>query len=232
LKILDPLSTKMILDYMDNNKYQKHLKKSNTIFLDGNTIRLYKNSIEIYLGHSFFGKTTNEAENKSLSYLQRFLTRLEHDLDIMIIKNRARNIKIVNQHYARGDSEICDNAHKNKKRVWVYAEEDDKLCFITDDSFGLREDETLHPTTSKKDRKAIDKQVNDWRLNNPPTNSQLATHIMNLTQNLELYGKHIVTHTKSIISLSKAIPQLVNILKETKKENKMLKQRRLSEWTK
>jgi DNA-binding Lrp family transcriptional regulator len=204
-----------------DNKYQELLNKSNTLFLDGNTIRLYKNSIEIYSGQTFFGKEVNDAEKRSLEYLQRFLARLEHELKIGIIKNKARNIKIVNQHFARGDSEIADNAIKNRERVWVYAEEDGKLAFITDDSFGFKEDETVHPITGKPDRLAVDKQVNDWRLNNPPTNSELAGHIRDLTYSQQtesdkwnFYAQHIESHTKAIIQLSNKMGQLVNIKKE------------------
>lgn len=215
---------------LQSPKYQRELNKSNVMFLDGNTIRLYKNSIEIYSGQSFLGKSVNDVELKSLEYWNRFLARLGHELDIIITKNRARNIKIVNQHWARGNSEICDNSREFRERVWVYAEEDNKLAFITDDSFGFREDEAVHPITAKPDRKAIDKQVNDWRLNNPPTNSQLATHILNLTQGFENYGKHIISHTKAIKSLSNVMPELVKTIKELKNENNNLKQRRLKEF--
>lgn len=222
---------------MQNNKYQKLLQKSNTLFLEGNTIRLYKNSIEVYLGHSFYGKTINEAERHSLAYLQRFLARLEHDLKIGIIKNRSRNIKIVNQHFARGDSEIADNSIENKDRVWVYAEEDGKLAFITDNSFGFREDETLHPITGKQDREAVDKQVNDWRLRNPPTNSEIANNlngtisvVNNLAATIGEYGEHIKSHTSAIKSLSKNMGKLVEIKAENIKLKKKLSQRKLSEF--
>jgi hypothetical protein len=204
-----------------DNKYQELLNKSNTLFIDSNTIRLYKNSIEIYSGNSFYGKNSNEAEKHSLEYFERLFNRLEHDLSISIKKNRARNIKIVNQHYARGNSEICDNYTQKHERVWVYAEEDGKLCFITDDSFGFREDETIHPTTSKIDRKAIDKQINDWRLNNPPTNSELAINIDNLTKIMNYYGENLVSHVKAIQDLSKGVKKLtklgVNLLNENNK---------------
>jgi len=206
-----------------NNKYQELLNKSNTLFIDSNTIRLYKNSMEIYSGNSFYGKNPTEAENNSLDYFKRLFNRLEHDLSIIIVKDRARNIKIVNQHYARGDSEICDNSIKNRKRVWVYAEEDGKLCFITDDSFGFREDETIHPITAKIDRKAIDKQINDWRLNNPPTNSELAVHIENLTNWLGKYGKHIKSHTKSMQILSRNMDKVFKYLSKEENKNKKLK---------
>lgn len=219
------------------NKYQESLKKSNILFLDGNTVKLFRNSIEIHSGNSFIGKTANEAESKSLDYFHKFFARLEHELGTIILKPRSRNIKLVNQHFARGDSEIAENCIENKNQIRVFAYEDGKLAFITDDSFGFKEDETVHPITAKIDREAIDKQINDWRLNNPPTNSQLletqqitANQLSQLTEIINRYGTHIESHTESIIALSKAIPELVKILKETKKENERLKQRRLTEF--
>lgn len=212
--------------FWQDNKYQKLLQKSNTLFLDGNTIRLYKNSIEVYLGQSFFGKTINQAEKNSLEYLQRFLKRLEHELKVGIIKNKARNIKIVNQHYARGDSEICDNSIKNRERVWVHAEEDGKLAFITDDSFGFREDEALHPTTAKQDRKAVDKQVNDWRLKNPPTSSELAKFGVSTQQGLKILTNVVSKQAKMVSGLPRTLNKLekqinshLALVKEYRKEN-------------
>ena len=208
---------------LQNNKYQKQLSKSNILFLDGNTIRLYKNSIEIYSGQSFYGKTINEAENKSIDYWKRFIIRLEHDLSLILIKNRARNIKIVNQHWARGDSEICDNSREYRERVWIYAEEDGKLAFITDDSFGFREDETLHPITAKHDRKAIDKQINDWRLNNPPTSSELSYFIGKITENQSIFDKNMSSHINAIQELGKGVKKLTKVMKGILKENQSLK---------
>lgn len=204
--------------WQDDN-YQRLLEKSNTLFQDSNTIRLYKNSVEIYSGQSFFGKTTNIADKKSFDYWERFFSRIEHELKIIIKKQKSRNIKEVNHHYARGDSEVCENAEENRERIWVYAEEDGKLAFITDDSFGFKEDECVHPITAKKDRDAIDKQVNDWRLNNPPTNSQIAIHIADNARNmaaqtqaitanagnLDQYAIHLKAHVQSVKDLGAGV---------------------------
>jgi DNA-binding MarR family transcriptional regulator len=203
-----------------NEKYQKLLKKSNILFLDGNSVRLYKNSIEVYSGQSFYGKDQNEAEKKSLEYWNRFFCRLEHDMNIILIKTRARNIKIVNNHYARGNSEICDNANKNRERIWIMAEEDGKLAYITDDSFGFREDETVHPITAKIDRKNIDKQINDWRINNPPTNSEI-------NENLNKAVKIVVSNQELMSGLPQVIMDLqtqikshLALINEYRKEHK------------
>ena len=197
------------------------------MFLDSNSIRLYKNSIEVYSGQSFYGKSANISENKSLEYWQSFLTRLEHELKVVILKPRSRNIKIVNQHYARGNSEIAEDSIKNKERVWVYAKEDGKLCFITDDSFGFKEDETVHPLTAKIDRKAVDKQVNDWRLNNPPTNSELALISAEIGQGLKILVDNVNNNQESTNGLKMVVNKLelqikshLALINEYRKENK------------
>ncbi len=231
-----------------DNKYQEQLNKSNILFLDSNSIRLYKNSIEIYSGQSFMGKEINEVERKSLDYWLHFLTRLEHELNVILIKQRARNIKIVNQHWARGKSEISENANEYRERVWVYAEEDGKLCFITDDSFGFKEDETVHPITAKPDRKAIDKQINDWRLKNPPVQSVIAQNqaeigqdlivlvdvVSQLIKNQQNDSRNISYIAQNYASHVKIVEKLNNLLDEPKVKrhikNKIKGQRTLNEW--
>lgn len=197
-----------------DKRYQDLLLKSNLMHLEGHTIKLYKNSIEIYSGEgiSFYGKDEQEATSKSLTYWARFFNRLEHELKIIIVKDRTRNIKEVNHHYSRTNSDICKNAIENKEQIRVFALEDGKLAFITDDSFGFREDETLHPITAKEDRKNVDKQVNDWRINNPPTNSELASHI-------EVILKSQENLPVVIDSLAKQISSHLKLIQEYRKEN-------------
>lgn len=159
-----------------DHNYQRLLKKSNILYRDGHTIKLYKNSIEIYAGKgaSFYGRDAQEADRKASEYWQKFFTRLEHELKVILIKERSRNIKEVNHHYSRENSEIHANVLKTTgKHIRVFCPLDGKLAFITDDSFGLKEDETVHPVTAKQDRRAIDKHINDFRLNNPPTLSEV-----------------------------------------------------------
>jgi len=215
-----------------DNRYQEVLKKANILYLDGHIIRLYQNSIEIYAGEgiSFIADTPERAEKKSLEYWYRLFTRLEHKLNALILKEGTNNIRLVNSHYARGNSEICEKAIEEGNKIKIYAVEDNKLAFITDDSFSMKEDETVHPITAKPDRKAIDKQVNDWRINDPPTNSELATNINNFVLGFDTYGKHIVSHVgvlnnieKTQYQLSKSIKQLTRVMKGILSENQSLK---------
>lgn len=215
-----------------DNYYQKRLKKSNIFFVDGNTIKLFRNSIEIYSGQSFYAEDERVATRKSADYWQRFFSRLEHNLKVIIVRPFSANINLVNQHYARTNSEITQSALDKKERIRVYAEEDGKLCFITDDSFGFKEDETLHPKTAQPDRRKIDKQVNDWRLHDPPTNSQLAEHLINvavnqqsITKNQEVFAENMKTHIAAIQELALGVRKMtetINKLAEQKKPSKII----------
>lgn len=205
--------------YQDQN-YQKLLQRSNIIFLDGHTIKLYRNSLEVYAGEgtSFYGDTAQKAFSKSLAYWRHLFARLENDFKVILVKPRSANIKLVNQHFARGDSEIYVNATEHKEKIKIFAVEDGKLAFITDDSFGFNEDETVHPKTAKPDREEIDKHINDWRIHHPPTNSQLAArmqelgqHTIQTAQNLGQYAIHLKAHVESVQKLGDKVDQWVEI---------------------
>ena len=229
--------------WQDSN-YQRVLKKSNILYIDGHTIRFYKNSIEIYAGEgtSFFADDESRAEKKSFVYWKKFFAKLENRLKIILIKEGSSNIRIVAQHFSRGDSEIYQNAAKNGKLIKVYAEEDGKLCFITDDSFSMNEDETVHPTTAKPDRGAIDKHINDWRLKNPMTNSQIqqlvgqnaqsVSGMMNMQKNLPLVLNKLEQQIASHLALIQEYRR-ENIRwrkAETKKIKKNINQSKLGEF--
>lgn len=216
-----------------DHRYQDLLLKSNIIYLDGHTIKLYRNSIEVYAGEgiSFYGENEERADKDASEYWRRFFVKLEHNIKAIIIKEGNHNIKEVNHHYARGNSELCENQLKEQgNRIRVFCPIDGKLAFITDESFGDKEDETVHPKTAKADRKAIDKQVNDWRINNPPTSSELASHLGNtITQvgniagGFDNYGKHIQSHIQAIQSLNKGVRQLTRVMKSVLSENQSYK---------
>lgn len=201
--------------FQDQN-YQKALERSNLIFLEGHTVKLYRNSLEIYAGEgtSFYGDTAHDAFSKSLIYWKKFIVRLENDLKVILMKPRSQNIRLVNQHYARGESEVYAHATEKKERIKIFAQEDGKLAFITDDSFGFNEDETVHPLTAKPDREEIDKQINDWRLNHPPTNSELAGYIAGLVQTQSMFQENIKTHFEVLYGIKKAVQDLSDAVKD------------------
>jgi len=155
--------------------YYEILKETNILYIDNHTIRLYRESIEIYAGDgvSFAGETEQVATSRSLRYWSRFFIKLEQKLKITLIKSGSFNIKLVNQHYGNFDTDFVNHFLEKGERIRIYANDNGKLWFLIDQSFGFIERENLHPETAKQDSEKVSKQLNDWRDFDPSTNSEL-----------------------------------------------------------
>ncbi len=195
------------------DKYKKLYKESNLRFIDGNDIRLYRNSIEVYSGASFFAKTAQEATSKSFIYWNRVFSKIENDLQIIILKNRASNINLVKNEYAHIENGLAKKCNIEAERIRIRTNEDNKVWFEIDNSFNLNEAETKHKETAKLDmQEVVEPFFNDLRDTNlrgetPPTMSDLRGVIKEV---LEI-NKETASGLNSIVELLKP-PKL----KETK----------------
>lgn len=149
-------------------------KVGGVVYIDGNTIRLFRDTIEVYSGQSFYADDVQKATIDSFKYWNRFFLRLESEFKVILIKPRSQNIKLVNQHYSEVNNEFAEECERKGDKIKVYTTEDGKLWFTIDNSFNLHEAETLHPQTAKEDMSdSVRPFFNDLRDNRPPTLSQL-----------------------------------------------------------
>lgn len=189
-----------------DERYISHLKKSNNLFIDGNRVLLYKNSIEVYATQMFFGESAQSATSKSFVYWNHFFTKLENDLKIIIIKDRYQNIKLVNAHYAEIHNEFAKDCNINAEKIKITTTEDGKLWFLIDNSFNLHEAETVHPQTAKPDIENVTRFFNDIRDKNPPTNSEV---MLLLTESIKI--------TKETAAGLNAVVQTLNVMMQQPK---------------
>ena len=200
-------------------KYDIQRTKGNIIYLDNNTIRLYNKSIEVYSGQSFLGKDVREANTKSRAYWLRFWFKLENLLNIQIIKERKANIKLVKSHYSDVHNEIAKECEKSKEKIKIKAQEDNKTAYEIDNSYNLHEFEALHPETSQQDMIKAEKHFQDWRNNNPPTNTEIMGIIAEQTNQIGqlvnyniIHAENIQSHIKAIQILGQQVKKLNHIL--------------------
>jgi hypothetical protein len=205
-------------------KYDIIRNKGNLMYLDGNTIKLYTKSIEVYSNKSFFGNNVNEANRKSIKYWATFWLKLENLLGIVIIKDKKTNIRVVNQHYSDINNELAKECNIKKEKLRIKAKEDGKTAYEIDNSFRLNEFESKHPQTAKRDMEKAEKQFQDWRTNDPMTNTELTQIMQQNTQNINslteynlIHAKNIESHIKAIQILGHQVKKLNTILKQLKK---------------
>ena len=199
--------------------YRKLRGKVNHIIVDGNTVRLYGNSIEVYVAKSFWGDSVQKATSRSNLYVNRLLTRLESEFKIIIVKDRSQNIKVVNAHYSEVNNGLAKDCNINKDKIKVYSNEG-KLWFLIDNSFNLDEAETVHPQRSKQDmEKVIVPFFNDLRNNSPPTLSQVMFLI-----------KEVVNTNKETAAGLNIISELLRSQVEPIKEEKIIQDKSLFDY--
>ena len=182
-----------------SEKYRCSLLKGNIFVLDGNTIRLYSDSLEVYGNKSFYGEDENKAMRQVFNYFNRFFIKLESHLKIVIVKPRSQNISIVKCEFAEVNNELARDCGDKSEKIKVFTRGDGKLWFLIDNSFNLHEIETVHRDTAKRDMQAVRKQFNDMRDNNPPTLSEVLELIYLVTEQ----NKETAAGLTSVVELMK-----------------------------
>lgn len=160
--------------FCDLKKYARIKQKANVIYLDGNTVELNKDSIDVSVNRSFVGGDVEGVTKESLDYFQRFLVRLERDLKVSLFKPRSQNVRLTKAHYAEVNNELAKECEVSGDKIKIKSTDDGKLWFIIDNSFNLHEAETVHPETSKRDMGEVVRPFfNDLRDKEPPLPSEV-----------------------------------------------------------
>lgn len=167
--------------YKDKS-YEKLIRKPSNFILDRNRIHLYKNSIKIYSGQSFYADAPEKALYNSMPYWNRFLVRLENNLKVLFLKGDNLNIRIVKVHFAETQNEIAKEYEASGDSLKIYAREDGKLWLTIDNSFKLQELETSHSKTAQPDITRVTKHLNDWREHDSLTSSEITKIIGQITK--------------------------------------------------
>jgi len=207
------------------SRFYNKLPKNKIIFIDDNTIRLYKNSIEVYSNENlkFEAEDEQRATALSFNYWQKIFNRLENKLKILIIKEGYHNINLVNSHYAEVNNELAKEYNEKKVKLKVFSTDEGKLWFEIDHSWNLNEAESKHPITSKPDMTKVKAVFNDIRDNEniylPSQATKLISNIIKAQQHEQskwsYYAENIKAHTNSIIQLNKTLKKFNNRLSQT-----------------
>lgn len=206
-------------------RFREIRDKSNTLIIDGNTIRLYKDSIEIYSGQSFYEDEVQKATAKSMEYWTRFFIRLEHEFNVILVKPRSQNIKLVNAHYAETNNELSRDCEVKAEKIRVYTTDDGRLWFTIDNSFSMHEAETLHPNSAKEDmQETVRPYFNDLRDKSHDLPSQTKASIGAILDIIKEVSMSQLQTNETIISQTKLLEALLPKPMEERKD----KQERIS----
>ena len=132
-----------IIDIQESSVYyQKILSKRSKDELENNSLMLYKDKILIYLKKDFWNDNINDSVKDSVTYINNFITKIENNYKIMLIKGRKCNLKEFKGELARVGDPIAREINLSDDKFKVY---DDRgvLRLLVDKSFNFDELEAV-----------------------------------------------------------------------------------------
>jgi hypothetical protein len=194
-----------------------HEKVNVSLTVDGNNVQCFEKVLLIQANDkSFYGVTEDEAFEVSMVYWRNFFRRLEHDLNIVILKERCQNIQMTYAEWATGPCELSREMEERGGRIMVYDSVDGKLRYTTDKSLG-HEREAHHYRKGKEDSETGNRFIEDV-LEHPeaPTFTELVKVIKLQGNNIERQGKHLEEAAAGLNSIIKVLNPKKEVIDDEK----------------
>lgn len=135
--------------------YRKLLEKTNIMDFKNFKIRLFKESITLWILKDFTQSDTKKAYKESMIFLEKSISLIQSRLGVTLVKPGYPTIKEVGSHYAETSNELAEDLNKKKQKLSIKCPKDGKTFLKIDNSFQLNELETLHPENSQEDMENI-----------------------------------------------------------------------------
>lgn len=167
----------------------------------GCRVVVHSHLVEIYASNKvyFHGRDEDEAMQVAMEFFERLAHRLSHDLDCILIKPRAQNWSLVKAEWATEDSQVARRHQVEGVKLEVHASEDGHVWLWGDWS----KQQPEHETRDKLDSELVNRRVNDWRDNDPPTDTQLYALIGRMMEYQEQTGQQLRDVTATVKLLVK-----------------------------
>jgi len=149
-----------------DNRYKAIKEKTNFLDIDGNTIRLFKDALEVYINKSFYADSVETARKEGFEYSYHLFSKIEQQLKVIFVRSKVQNIKLVKQHFSEVNNELAKDLNVKKEKLALKGA-DGKTWLLVDNSFNLNELETIHPELAEKDMKEVIKPFFDDLRANP-----------------------------------------------------------------
>lgn len=132
-------------------KYTRIRKKASVLRIGDESVSLSPNSITIHANSHFYGRDPEDAFAKSMDHWNAYFQRLEREFAVLLVKPRRANIRLARCHVAEVGNELAKDSVLSGDKVRIYSTDDNKAWFEIDNSWNLREAETIHPERSVRD---------------------------------------------------------------------------------
>ena len=176
-------------------------------------VKLHETTVELQLrkGVDFANKNKYKATDMAQESLNRNLISISNEFGFEVWKERKCAIRLVREHLSDVRNPLANKRNGNPIQI---RGSDGFVWLLIDKSKGEPELETVKANSALSDSDVIDKFMNDWKENDPPTNSELAIHITAMLGIQEEFNKNIVLHMNILKRMGTALGGLEKGVKE------------------
>jgi hypothetical protein len=134
--------------YNRTDRFNRLIGKSFKV--DGSTIHVYRDNVMVWSGRSFYGDSAENSYSNAWEYWQIFFKQLERKLGVCIFKPSGAVIRTVKiGHFAEIENELAKKSQKEHQKIEIKGlSPDNRVWLLADNSFNLKELETVHPDTA------------------------------------------------------------------------------------
>jgi hypothetical protein len=160
-----------IVDFTTQYAQQQYLARigNSGVSFRGNTIKLRRDSIEIYSTTHFRGSTLDNCEGASGNHWNFFIEALQGKYGVSLDRN---NIRETYCEIAMLENGIAHRQNVAKDRIWYFDPETHRLWLKTDKSFKGNDLEFMGKT-ARGDARLFEPHLRDWRNPICPTPMQM-----------------------------------------------------------
>lgn len=186
-----------IIPYYFTKKYYAIRKEigNHSIPFGNWKISLYSKKVIMWLekGEDFLHEDKHQALMEAAEDFNKTLALISKKYGFRVWKDKKANIRILKHHLALTDSPLSKAVKEDFVKI---KGEDGKVWLILDQSKGLREHEYVHKDRLLDDSDILEPYLNDLRNNQPLTNSQIQSRLVDVVTALEKTQKAIETLAK------------------------------------
>lgn len=182
-------------------RYHRRRVKSSSFKFEALTVVLYPKYLEVYINRDFVAETPDLCRAAMFAWLWEVSERLERALDVVYMKDKGANVKLVNSHVAELNNGVAYDV-KEKKEALRLKGGDGKPWLEVDRSLSGFELEAVHPNAAHEDMVKLKPHLEEWRRQDKPV---LTEDILSLIRSLAVLNMETAAELKAVTMALKAL---------------------------
>jgi len=173
---------------------------------NGRKVHLTNNSIIIYEKESYIADLARDAKSSAVYHFLKLVRALESHLKANFSMQGQYKFKVTRQHYALVKNALAKQYDEEGKKLEVYS--GNGLWFLIDNSYNLKEAETVHPKTADLDNEKVQNFFNSLKTQ-PMTTKEIHSNFSELRDMMKTSSENQIMLGQVLQQMEKNVARVI-----------------------